>query len=373
MEIDISKHIVDLLHEHDVVSLPGLGSFVGSYKSAVVDQVSGTLAPPAKTITFDDNLRMDDGLLIDTIGKTYGITFDTASNLVDDYVNKIREVLDRREIVSFPNLGRLYRDFEQNLQYLPDATNFNTESHGLPEIKAYPIAKPEPEAEPVPVVVEQQTSSGPLPAAVPLGRLINHWLRDNVLLVGILAALVFVFLVFNIIRGPLDESTSKDTQVNVPPPSITDENYKNDFPAEEIPKEQRQPLTSDKQGAIVDDDDTYEEEKKPVTTPKTTPTKENSNSTTTPPKVVEKPVVTPPAAPVGDKTGIIAIGSFKDQANVAKLVAQISAAGMTPYKATAGGLTRVGVQFNYSTPAELNSMLSQVRKKFEPGAIIIQR
>lgn len=370
MEIDISKHIVELLYEHDVVSLPGLGSFVGAYKSAVVDQVSGTVAPPAKTITFDDNLRMDDGLLIDTIGKSYGVTFDTATDLVQNYVSQIREVLDRREIVSFPNLGRLYRDFEQNLQFLPDVTNFNTESHGLPDVKVYPIAAPEPEpvlpAVEEPLVVENQRSSGPLPSAVSLGRIINHWLRDNVLLVGILATIVVVLLLFNVLRKPLDEATSSnETQVNVPPP-ISEEEYKNDFPAEEVPKEQKQPLTSDKQGAIVDNGDEEEEVKPNTTTPK--------NTTTTPPKVVEKPAVTTPApAPVGDKTGIIAIGSFKDQANVAKLVEKITAAGLTPYKTANGALTRVGVQFTYSTPAELNAMLSTVRKKFDSGAIIIKR
>lgn len=374
MEIDISKHIVDLLHEHDVVSLPGLGSFVGAYKSAQVDQVTGTVTPPAKTITFDDNLRMDDGLLIDTIGKTYGITFDTASKLVEDYLHQIREALERREIVSFLGLGRLYRDFEQNLQFLPDATNFNVESHGLPEVKVYPIAKPEPEPEIEPVVIENQTTNTPQSAAVPLGILINNWLRNNVLIVGVVATLALVIMLFLYIRGPLDESTrNQDNLVNVSPPAISDEQYKNDFPPEELPKEQRQPLTSDKQGAIVDDG-TYQEdasvaENKPSSKTKIPPAK-------TVPKAIEKPTITPPApepAPVGDKTGIIAIGSFKDQGNVAKLVQKITAAGYTPYKASAGDLTKVGVQFNYSTPAELNSMLSQVRKKFEPGAIIIKR
>lgn len=368
MEIDISKHIVELLFEHDVVSLPGLGSFVGSYKSAVVDQVSGTVSPPSKTITFDDNLRMDDGLLIEAVSKTYGITFDTASETVQNYVSQIQEVLNRREIVSFPNLGRLYRDFENNLQFLPEVTNFNTESHGLPEVKTYPIAKPDPEPEPEPIqeplVVENQRSSGPLPSAVSLGKMINHWLRDNVLLVGILATLVVVILLFNIFRGPLDEATSaNETPVNVAPP-ISEEEYKNDFPAEEVPKDQRQPLTSDKQGAIVDDG-TEEEEEKPKTA---TPPK-----TTTTPKPTEKPTVGPETVAPTVKTGIIAIGSFKDQANVAKLVAQITAAGLTPYKSANGSLTRVGVQFNYNTPAELNAMLSTVRKKFEPGAIIIQK
>lgn len=368
MEIDISKHIVELLFEHDVVSLPGLGSFVGSYQSAVVDQVSGTVSPPSKTITFDDNLRMDDGLLIEAVSKAYGITFDTASETVQNYVSQIQEVLNRREIVSFPNLGRLYRDFEQNLQFLPEVTNFNTESHGLPPVKTYPIAKPEPEPElepiPEPLVVENQRSSGPLPSAVSLGKLINHWLRDNVLLVGILATLVVVILLFNIFRKPLDEATSaNETPVNVAPP-ISDENYKNDFPPEEVPRDQRQPLTSDKQGAIVDDGTEEEDRPKTTTPPKTT---------TTPPKTTEKPAVVPETAPTGGKTGIIAIGSFKDQSNVAKLVAQITAAGLTPYKSANGNLTRVGVQFNYNTPAELNAMLGTVRKKFEPGAIIIQK
>jgi cell division septation protein DedD/nucleoid DNA-binding protein len=370
MEVDISKHIVDLLHEHDVVSLPGLGSFVGSYKSAVVDQVSGSVSPPAKAITFDDNLRMDDGLLVDTVGKTYGITFDTATDLVQNYVNQIRQLLDGRETVSFPNLGRLYMDFERNLQFLPDVTNFNIESHGLPEIKAYPIAQPEPEPviPPEPIIAENRHSGTSLPSAISLGRAVNNWLKDNVLLVGILATVALAVLIFNVIRGPLDQSTSNtETPVNIPPP-MADEEYRNDFPTQEVPDDQRQPLTSDKQGAIVDDDDAVVKEE--VERPKPQPKSE----VTAPPKITEKPVTpTPTPAPAGDKTGIIAIGSFKDQGNIDKLVAKISAAGLTPYKAANGNLTRVGVQFTYSTPTELNNMLSTVRKKFEPGAIIIKR
>ena len=53
----------------------------------------------------------------------------------------VKAAIERREIVVFPKVGRLYKDYEQNLQFLADNTNFNVDSFGLPDVQFYPITQ----------------------------------------------------------------------------------------------------------------------------------------------------------------------------------------------------------------------------------------
>ena len=50
-------------------------------------------------------------------------------------------------MVNIPGVGRLYKDFESNIQFIPDSTNFNKDSFGLPTIKFYPILRDKVSAE----------------------------------------------------------------------------------------------------------------------------------------------------------------------------------------------------------------------------------
>ena len=64
MEVDVGAYIADLLYDHDVVNLPGLGSFTGQYQAANIDHVQGKLYPPAKELGFNSNLVLDYGVLV---------------------------------------------------------------------------------------------------------------------------------------------------------------------------------------------------------------------------------------------------------------------------------------------------------------------
>jgi len=141
MQIDLSAHIEKLLFLHDTLTIPAFGGFTASKTPAAVDYAGGTVAPPGKTLTFSENLTVDDGILVADIAKTHGISTDEAREAIGTYVEQVQQQLNQREIVTLPGVGRLYRNYVQKIQFLPDATNFHAGSYGLPPLQFSPIAR----------------------------------------------------------------------------------------------------------------------------------------------------------------------------------------------------------------------------------------
>lgn len=141
MQIDIANHIEKLLFLHDALTIPSFGAFTARPTVAQADYAGGTVVPPSKTLTFNENITIDDGLLIQDVAKTNGVSSEQARQTVQAFVDNIQEMLNRREIVTLPGIGRLYKNYVQKIQFLPDAANFNAESFGLPPLQFSPIAR----------------------------------------------------------------------------------------------------------------------------------------------------------------------------------------------------------------------------------------
>lgn len=141
MNVDMAAHIERLLFMHDTLVIPGLGGFTASRTPASIDYASNTVSPPAKMLTFTENLTTDDGLLVEDIAQTHGISLEEARRLVQEFVEQIQQRLNQRDIVSLPGVGRLYKNYLQKIQFLPDTTNFNANSYGLPLLQFSPIAR----------------------------------------------------------------------------------------------------------------------------------------------------------------------------------------------------------------------------------------
>jgi len=141
MQIDIPAHIEKLLFLHDALIIPGFGGFTATRTPASADYVGGSVAPPAKTLAFSENLTVDDGILVGDVAQTHGVALDDARKAIADFVEKMQALLNQREIVTLPGVGRLYRNYVQKIQFLPDSTNFNASSYGLPPLQFSPIAR----------------------------------------------------------------------------------------------------------------------------------------------------------------------------------------------------------------------------------------
>lgn len=141
MQIDIPAHIEKLLFLHNSLIIPGFGGFTATVAPAKADFSGGTVTPPSKILTFSENLVVDDGRLTQDIANTHGITTEEAQQVVASFVEKMQVLLNQREIVTLPNIGRLYKNYMQKIQFLPDATNFNAASYGLPPLQFSPLSR----------------------------------------------------------------------------------------------------------------------------------------------------------------------------------------------------------------------------------------
>ena len=333
MQIDVGTHIADLLYEHKSVNIPGLGGFVSNYKAATADQVQGEVFPPSKSLNFNSNLVADDGLLAQHLHEKLGVSLAEASQLVENFVQEKKEAVGRREIVVFPGVGRLYKDYEQNLQFLADTTNFNLDSYGLPTVRFYPIARsaePGSSVRPSNGQPKAAVGSAPPPSRT---RFLNNGLAVAVSIAAILAIIIAYFLFFYKPAGGNENAQRMPTsRVNV------------------SPSQAQGPLAAPSGPAEDGSEDTEED---------SGPNEEFDTEGATP-------------AP-GQKYFVIGIGVFGNEKNVQRLIQRIYEAGYEPFTEPKDNLTRVGIQRAYSDESEVQAVLRDVRKRFSKDAKVLRK
>ncbi|MFM7401833.1 MAG: hypothetical protein ACKO4W_13110 [Bacteroidota bacterium] len=141
MQIDVPSHIEKLLFLHESLVIPGFGGFTATRTPATTDYPGGTVSAASKTLAFNENLTVDDGLLISDITVSHGISQYDAQRVVAEFVERMQSLLNQREIVTLPGVGRLYKNYVQKIQFLPDTTNFNPASYALPPLQFSPITR----------------------------------------------------------------------------------------------------------------------------------------------------------------------------------------------------------------------------------------
>ncbi len=334
MQIDVGAYIADLLYEHDSVNVPGLGGFQSQYKPAEIDRVQGKLHPPSKDLHFNENLVVNDGLLINYISKKHQLSYAEAEQAVEEYVQGVKQAIEKREIIIFPRVGRLYRDYENKLQFLPDNTNFNTEAFGLPTVQFNPVSQGNKSA----VAGTEKTDSSP--AAVPpekmLTATIADWFQRYLPYIGALSVIIVGVGIFLFLR---DRDAAETSQEKTPTPRINQKPSR-EGSGEDIASLDDPEDVSDMESEAVDPN--------PLDTEGSTP----------------RP---------GQKYAIIAIGLFRDAGNVNKLSREIFKAGYQAYTEPVGRLTRVGVRVSYDSERELERALEDIRNQFNSDAFVFQR
>ncbi|MEZ5015090.1 MAG: hypothetical protein R2794_12440 [Chitinophagales bacterium] len=136
----VVPHIVNLLHDHDCVIVPGFGGFVASYQPAKMHPTSFIFNSPSKSLAFNINLVNNDGLLMDAIARAEAISHNQADFLIRNFVEQVRSALGEHKPVKLSGIGRLSLDVEGQLKFLPDnAENFLLSSYGLYTFQAEPV------------------------------------------------------------------------------------------------------------------------------------------------------------------------------------------------------------------------------------------
>ena len=136
--------ITDLLFTNDCVVLPGFGGFVAKYKGASLNETIHSVYPPQKTIGFNPQIHINDGLLISAYCSVMNISYNEAKSEVEKWVNQQHLMLQRGEKLVWNQLGVLFQDRTGKLQFIPDGKmNFSIDSFGLQRIQLTPVIREE--------------------------------------------------------------------------------------------------------------------------------------------------------------------------------------------------------------------------------------
>ena len=130
--MQISQYISDLLYRYECVTLPNFGAFLSHPISARINEATSDFYPPQKQLSFNEQLKSNDGLLASYISEVENISFEGATRKIDQQVSKLKSRLEKGNAVEFKHIGELTLSEEGKLLFvLSDSLNYMTESFGL--------------------------------------------------------------------------------------------------------------------------------------------------------------------------------------------------------------------------------------------------
>lgn len=140
----LTNYISDLLYRYECVLVPGFGAFLTQKHSAKVDAVTNVFLPPRKIISFNEQLRQNDGLLANHIVFTNNCTYSEAVDKINEYVATLKGKLVSGETVLVAKIGHFSLSNEGKLQFSPlEEVNYLTSAFGLQPAYKKPVLREE--------------------------------------------------------------------------------------------------------------------------------------------------------------------------------------------------------------------------------------
>ncbi len=143
--MNFEKYLHELLLVNETVIIPGFGAFISEYKPAEISKDSNEIKPPSKIVSFNQQIRNNDGLLVGYVSAQRGISHFEALAEIEKERENIFYRLDSGEQVYLKNVGTLYYTKEHKISFLPEeGENLLLDSFGLGATD-FTAKKPDPE------------------------------------------------------------------------------------------------------------------------------------------------------------------------------------------------------------------------------------
>ncbi len=397
MQIDIANHIEKLLFEHDTVIIPGFGGFTATKSPSSVDTAAGSVLPPAKLLVFNENLKIDDGILVYDIARTHGLENTTAQMLIQEFVEKTTAQLNARDIVTLPGVGRLYKNYEQKVQFLPDTTNFNPDAFGLPPLQFSPLARSRE-------VADIPAAPTPPPFITTPPPVVTEPMQAPTIAEKLAAAAVAPPPAFTpppVVTAPPPPPTFTPppaAPTPVPDPSTSYSGlwiglvaaalllgaaglgyqYWQKTKAERAAlAAETEELTSgiDTAGAAAETEVEYippadDQAPRPITsTP--APAKPAADSKKPAPAPAAKPAPARPSS--GGKSCLLIIGTFSNASNAGKLVRKLESNNLSVYRRSTSIGEQIGIEFNYADQGEIEDKIALLQRLTGERNIVVKK
>lgn len=140
---NLNTYVEELMYRHQCVIVPDFGAFVSNRKAAELGQ-NNTFFPPQKELTFNSRLTYNDGLVAKHISESEKISYEQAQEHIKTQVQQWKEMLQKKEVLAFNNLGSFSLGIDNNIIFEPsNKENFLTESFGMGTITTHEVEKSE--------------------------------------------------------------------------------------------------------------------------------------------------------------------------------------------------------------------------------------
>ena len=140
----IEKHISALLYRYQCVTVPGFGAFLSEIRPAQADPGTNTFYPPKKLISFNANLKNNDGLLANHIALQEKISYEQATENLAREVEEWFYNLETGKQLKLQDLGYLSFNSERSIVFTPDTpVNYLTDAFGLAMVVSPAIKREE--------------------------------------------------------------------------------------------------------------------------------------------------------------------------------------------------------------------------------------
>lgn len=117
--IELSRHIENLLLDHDCVIVPDLGGFVAHYVSASWQEDEQLFLPPYRNVGFNSSLLLNDGLLVQSYMQVYDASYVDALRMIEDAVREVKTELQESGECDFRGIGNLVYKTDGSIEFEP--------------------------------------------------------------------------------------------------------------------------------------------------------------------------------------------------------------------------------------------------------------
>lgn len=194
---ELTKHIEALLVENDCVILPQFGGFVTNHSPARWMEEEQIFLPPYRTIGFNPQLKINDGLLVQSYMMTHDATYPEATRLAEAAIERLSQELYKEGLVELHGIGTLRRTIVGEYQFDPTEDGVITPYlYGLAAVPMKPLAALATE-EKQQVTSEVETETGKAPVIENKNRTLtikirHEWIANAVSVAA--AVMLFFFL-----------------------------------------------------------------------------------------------------------------------------------------------------------------------------------
>lgn len=122
--------------------VPNFGAFLTQKTSARINDITNTFFAPSKSISFNEQLMTNDGLLVSYIAEAEKASFEEILSRIETITKQWKQTLNGGEKLSLKQIGLLWNNAENRIQFQPYyEVNYLTSSFGLSSFKSIPVTR----------------------------------------------------------------------------------------------------------------------------------------------------------------------------------------------------------------------------------------